>query len=95
VLAAARQSFVSGMSTATLIGAAVVAVGAVIIVAWMPNRARTSVADSAESRVATAAGVASVTEAGVGRLRQPTSLVPLDARTMGPSRWTGRVRGNG
>jgi MFS family permease len=40
VVAAARQAFVSGMSTATMIGAVVVAVGAVIVFMWLPDRAR-------------------------------------------------------
>jgi hypothetical protein len=42
VLAAARESFVSGMSTATAIGAVIVAVGAAIVLVWMPGRLRTS-----------------------------------------------------
>ena len=48
VLSAARESFVSGMSTATTIGALVVAAGAVILVIWMPNRQRTAAAEPAE-----------------------------------------------
>jgi EmrB/QacA subfamily drug resistance transporter len=42
VLAAARESFVSGMSTATAIGAVIVAVGATVVLLWMPGRLRSS-----------------------------------------------------
>jgi DHA2 family multidrug resistance protein-like MFS transporter len=38
VLAAARQAFVSGMSSATSIGAVVVAVGAIVVLLWLPGR---------------------------------------------------------
>jgi hypothetical protein len=38
VLGAARQAFVSGMSTATSIGALVVAVGAIVVFVWLPGR---------------------------------------------------------
>lgn len=38
VLGAARQAFVSGMSTATSIGAVVVAVGAIVVLVWLPGR---------------------------------------------------------
>ncbi len=47
VLSAARQSFVSGMSTAAAIGAVVVAVGAVLVFAWLPARVPSSAADEA------------------------------------------------
>jgi DHA2 family integral membrane protein (MFS transporter) len=38
VVSAARQAFVSGMSTATLIAAAVVAVGTIVVALWLPGR---------------------------------------------------------
>jgi EmrB/QacA subfamily drug resistance transporter len=41
VLAAARSSFVAGMSTATVIGAAIIAAGAVVVAHWLPGRAKT------------------------------------------------------
>jgi EmrB/QacA subfamily drug resistance transporter len=44
VLAAARESFVAGMSTASLVGAVVVGVGVVLLLHWLPGR---SGADSA------------------------------------------------
>jgi hypothetical protein len=65
VLAAARQSFVSGMSTATLIGAGVVAAGTVIVALWMPNRARTSAAEMPND-LGAVAGAASVATARAG-----------------------------
>ena len=49
ILSAAREAFVSGMSSATTIGALVVAVGAVVVVAWMPNRMRVSAAEPTEA----------------------------------------------
>jgi hypothetical protein len=48
VLGAARGAFVSGMSTAALVAAAVSAAGAVAVVLWMPGRARAEL-DQAES----------------------------------------------
>ena len=47
VLGAARQAFVSGMSTAALVAAAVSAVGTVVVLLWMPGRER-SAADQVE-----------------------------------------------
>jgi DHA2 family multidrug resistance protein-like MFS transporter len=47
VLAAARAAFVSGMSTAALVAAAVSAVGAIVVLLWMPGRARAEL-DQAE-----------------------------------------------
>jgi EmrB/QacA subfamily drug resistance transporter len=47
VLGAARQAFVSGMSTAALVAAAVSAVGTVVVLLWMPGRER-SAADQLE-----------------------------------------------
>jgi len=73
VVAAAREAFVSGMSSATLIGAAVVAVGAVIVLMWMPGRARASAGAEAESAAAESAALGAepavamaVTRAGEG-----------------------------
>ncbi len=48
VVAAAREAFVSGMTTATSIGAVIVAVGAVIVLSWRPGRARASAGAEAE-----------------------------------------------
>jgi Na+/melibiose symporter-like transporter len=47
IISAAREAFVSGMSTSTLIGAVIVAVGAAIVFAWMPGGARVSAHDTA------------------------------------------------
>jgi EmrB/QacA subfamily drug resistance transporter len=47
VIAAARQAFVTGMSTATLIGAVIVAAGAVIVLMWLPDRGPGLVAEPA------------------------------------------------
>jgi MFS family permease len=55
VMAAAKQAFVAGMSSATAIGALIVAVGAVMVVVWMPNRRRTSDTDQVEGAPADAA----------------------------------------
>jgi EmrB/QacA subfamily drug resistance transporter len=73
VVAAAREAFVSGMSSATLIGAAVVAVGAVIVLIWMPGRARASAGTEPESAAAKSAALGvepaaatAVTRAGQG-----------------------------
>jgi EmrB/QacA subfamily drug resistance transporter len=62
VLSAARASFVSGMSTATLIGAAVIAAGALLLAHWLPGRAR-DVAP-AEAHSATAESTLEIGAAG-------------------------------
>jgi len=46
LLAAARESFVAGMSSAAEIGAVIVAVGAVIVLVWLPGRASVASAKS-------------------------------------------------
>ena len=46
VLDAARQAFVSGMSSASEIGAVIVALGAVIVLFWLPGRAAVASATS-------------------------------------------------
>lgn len=43
VIDAARQAFVAGMSTSAIVGSVVVAIGAVIVLAWLPGRAPTAV----------------------------------------------------
>jgi DHA2 family multidrug resistance protein-like MFS transporter len=55
VIAAARQAFVAGMSSSTSIGAVIVAVGAVMVVVWMPNRRRTSDSQQVDDASADAA----------------------------------------
>ena len=45
VLNAAREAFVSGMSTATVFGAAVVAVGVVVLLHWLPDTKPAAEAD--------------------------------------------------
>jgi Na+/melibiose symporter-like transporter len=65
VLSAAREAFVSGMSSATTIGALVVALGAVVVVAWMPNRMRVSAAEPTEA-LAVAVAATRAGEGGVG-----------------------------
>lgn len=40
VIEAARQAFVAGMSTSAIVGSVVVAIGAVIVLAWLPGRTR-------------------------------------------------------
>jgi hypothetical protein len=46
LIAAARESFVAGMSSAAEIGAVIVAVGAVIVLVWLPGRASVASAKS-------------------------------------------------
>jgi hypothetical protein len=48
LLQAARLAFVQAMGDALVIGAAIIAVGAVIVVAWLPSRPRPS-ADAEDS----------------------------------------------
>ncbi len=49
VLAAARESFVAGMSAASLIGAGVIAAGAVIVAHWLPRRTGTEAVEPPEA----------------------------------------------
>jgi hypothetical protein len=50
VLKAAREAYVSGMSTATVIGAVIVAAGVIVLLRWLPDTAGSQTAENATER---------------------------------------------
>ncbi len=55
VVAAARQAFVSGMSSATIVGAAVIAAGVLVLLHWLPGKSRADEASTVDAGAVDAA----------------------------------------